>query len=122
MTLLGNILWIIFGGLVGALLWIFFGIILSITIIGIPYGRQCFKMARLQLMPFGREVVDEGTSSLGLLANLLWIVLFGWELALANLISALFFALTIIGLPFARQNLKLARLSLMPFGKRIRKI
>ncbi len=121
MSIIGNIIWLIFGGLIEAIGWFIFGIIWSITIIGIPYGIQCFKMAKLQLLPFGREVVDEGTTTLGFIANIIWIIFFGWELALLNLISALFFTITIIGIPFAKQNLKLAKLSLMPFGKRIQK-
>ena len=121
MTLIGNIIWIIFGGLIEAIGWLFAGIIWSITIIGIPVGKQCFKMAKLQLAPFGKEVVDNGSSSFGMIANIIWIIFFGWELALVNLISALFFTITIIGIPFAKQNLKLAKVSFMPFGKDIRK-
>lgn len=117
MTLLGNIIWFIFGGFIEAVLWVFFGIIWSITIIGIPVGKQCFKMAKMQIAPFGKEVVEKKRSSLGLIANIIWILFFGWELALVNLISALIFAVTIIGIPFAKQSLKLAYLSLMPFGK-----
>ncbi|MCC3144790.1 YccF domain-containing protein [Halanaerobium sp. Z-7514] len=119
MTLLGNIIWFIFGGFIEAVLWVFFGIIWSITIIGIPVGKQCFKMAKMQIAPFGKEVVEKKRSSLGMIANIIWIIFFGWELALVNLISALIFAVTIIGIPFAKQSLKLAYLSLMPFGKDI---
>ncbi|MGM0370013.1 MAG: YccF domain-containing protein [Bacillota bacterium] len=119
MRLLGNIIWFIFGGLIEGLLWLFFGLLCSITIIGIPIGKQCFKIAGMQFAPFGKQVVDKNNSSLGLIANIVWVVLFGWELALANLISALIFAVTIIGLPFAKQSLKLAHVSLMPFGKEI---
>lgn len=122
MSLIGNIIWIIFGGFIEAIGWLIAGIIWSITIIGLPVGKQCFKMAKLQLAPFGKEIVDEGTSSLGMIANIIWVIFFGWEIALANLISALFFTITIIGIPFAKQNLKLARVSLMPFGKDIKKI
>lgn len=119
MTLLGNIIWFVFGGFIEAVLWVFFGIIWSITIIGIPVGKQCFKMAKMQIAPFGKEVVEKKRSSLGMIANIIWIIFFGWELALVNLISALIFAVTIIGIPFAKQSLKLAYLSLMPFGKDI---
>ncbi|MFW5976693.1 MAG: YccF domain-containing protein, partial [Bacillota bacterium] len=122
MTLLGNIIWFIFGGFFEALGWWFFGILWYISIIGIPVGRQCFKMARLQLAPFGKEVVDRGSSPLGLIANIIWVIFFGWELALANLISAAIFAITIIGIPFAKQSLKLALVSFMPFGKEIEKV
>ena len=119
MSTLGNIIWIIFGGLFGAIGWVISGFICCITIIGIPFGKQCFKMAKLQLAPFGREVRNSKLGTMGLIGNLLWIIFLGWELALANLVSALIFAITIVGLPFAAQSLKLARLSLMPFGKEI---
>lgn len=122
MTLLGNIIWFIFGGLIQAFFWFLFGLLWSITIIGIPVGKQCFKMAKMQLAPFGKEIVEKNNSSVSLIANILWIILFGWELAIANLTAALFFGITIIGIPFAKQNLKLAYLSLMPFGKDIRKV
>lgn len=119
MTFIGNIIWFIFGGFIHSLGWFLSGILWSITIIGIPYGTQCFKMARLQLAPFGKEVVDRGTTPLNFIANIIWIVFFGWELALANLLSALIFAITIIGIPFAKQSFKLAVLSFMPFGKSV---
>lgn len=120
MTFIGNIIWFVFGGFIHALGWFLSGVLWSITIIGIPYGRQCFKMAKLQLAPFGKKVVDEkGGSPFYFIANIIWIIFFGWELALANLISALLFAITIIGIPFAKQSLKLAVLSFMPFGKRV---
>jgi uncharacterized membrane protein YccF (DUF307 family) len=122
MSLLGNIIWFIFGGFIEAVTWWFFGIICYITIIGIPVGKQCFKMAKMQLAPFGKEIVEKDSSPIGLIANIIWILLFGWELAVINLVSALIFAVTIIGIPFAKQSLKLAYLSLMPFGKDIRKI
>lgn len=121
MSLLGNIIWFIFGGFIEAVTWWFFGLICYITIIGIPVGKQCFKMARMQLAPFGKEIVEKDNSAVGLIANIVWILLFGWELAVINLVSALIFAVTIIGIPFAKQSLKLAYLSLMPFGKDIRK-
>ena len=121
MSLLGNIIWFIFGGFIQAIGWYLAGIICYITIIGIPAGRQCFKLAKLQLAPFGKKVVNKGDnhSPLGLLANVLWLIFFGWELFLANITAALFFAITIIGIPFAMQSFKLAKLSLFPFGKDI---
>lgn len=119
MSLLGNLLWIIFGGLLSAIGWVIDGLICCITIVGIPFGMQCFKMAQLQLAPFGKNVRDKGVGVGGLLGNILWIVFLGWELCLANLVSALIFAITIIGIPFAIQSMKMAKLSLMPFGKYI---
>jgi len=122
MTLLGNIIWFIFGGLFHAIGWWFAGLLWSITIIGIPVGKQCFKLAKMQLAPFGKKVVEKNNSSIGLIANIIWIIVFGWELAFANLVSAFVFGITIIGIPFAKQSLKLAYLSLMPFGKDIEKV
>lgn len=119
MSLIGNIIWIIFGGLFEAIGWVIAGIILSITIIGIPFGLQCFKIAGVQLAPFGKEIVNVNNNGTNLIMNIIWIIFFGWEIALMNLISALIFAITIIGLPFAKQNLKLAKVSLFPFGKEI---
>ena len=119
MSCLGNIIWIIFGGFFNALGWVFIGGLWIITIVGIPIGIQCFKMARLQLAPFGKEIVTKNDSSTNLLLNILWIIFGGFELCIANLISAFFLCITIIGIPFAIQSLKLAKLSLMPFGKEI---
>ena len=108
MSCLGNIIWIIFGGLIGAIGWCFIGIIWCITIIGIPVGMQCFKMARLQLAPFGKEVVTVSDSSGNLLMNILWLIFGGLELCI-----------TIVGIPFAAQSFKMAKLALMPFGKEV---
>jgi len=118
MRLIGNLIWFIFGGFLHSLLWALWGILLCITVIGIPVGIQCFKLAGLQLAPFGKRV-EYRPGPLGFLANILWILFCGWELALANLVSAAFFAVTIVGIPFALQSLKLAQLSLMPFGAEI---
>ena len=119
MSCLGNIIWIIVGGFFNALGWLFIGCLWSVTIVGIPIGIQCFKMARLQLAPFGKEIVTKNDSSTNLLLNILWIIFGGFELCIANLISAFFLCITIIGIPFAMQSLKLAKLSLMPFGKEV---
>ncbi|WP_050613959.1 YccF domain-containing protein [Bacillus testis] len=120
MGCLGNILWFIFGGFVNAIGWFLIGLLWCITIIGIPVGLQCFKMAKLQLAPFGKEIVtvDNGLGSL--LLNILWLIFGGIPLAIANLMSTLILAITIIGIPFALQSLKMAQLSLMPFGKEVR--
>jgi uncharacterized membrane protein YccF (DUF307 family) len=119
MSCLGNLIWIIFGGLINALGWIGFGLLWCITIVGIPIGLQCFKMAKLQFAPFGKEVINKNDSGFNLILNILWIIFGGFELCLANLISALFLCITIIGIPFAKQSLKLAKLSLMPFGTEV---
>lgn len=120
MSCLGNIIWCIFGGFINAIGWFFTGLIWCITIIGIPVGLQCFKMASLQLAPFGKEVVETNSGIESFFLNILWIIFGGLELCLANLISALLLCITIVGIPFAAQSLKLAKLSLMPFGKEIR--
>ncbi len=119
MSCLGNLIWFICGGFINSLMWCFFGILWCITIIGIPVGVQCFKLARLQFAPFGKEVITVNSSTGTFLLNILWLIFGGLELALANLVSAFFLTMTIIGIPFALQALKLAKLSLMPFGKDI---
>ncbi|BAK95458.1 YccF domain-containing protein [Tetragenococcus halophilus] len=118
MNLLGNLIWFIFGGLFGGLCWLFAALLWSITIIGIPVGLQCFKLATMSFWPFGKEVIyyNSGTS---LLLNIIWLLLSGLPLAISHLISAFFLCITIIGIPFARQSFKLARLALMPFGAQI---
>ncbi|WP_042351902.1 YccF domain-containing protein [Bacillus massiliigorillae] len=120
MSCLGNILWFIFGGFFNALGWLLIGGLWCITIVGIPVGLQCFKMAKLQLAPFGKDIVTVNNGFGSLLLNILWIVFGGLALAIANLVSALLLAITIIGIPFALQSLKMAQLSLMPFGKEVR--
>jgi len=120
MGCLGNIIWFLLGGFFNALGWLFIGLLWCITIIGIPVGLQCFKMAQLQLAPFGKEIVTVDNGAGSLLLNILWLIFGGIALALANLLSALLLAITIIGIPFAVQCLKMAKLSLMPFGKEVR--
>ena len=106
---LGNILWILFGGLLSALCWFLAGCVCCITIIGIPVGLQCFKFAKLALCPFG-----------SVLLNVLWILLCGIELAVASAMMGIICCLTIIGIPFGLQHFKFAALALMPFGAEIR--
>ncbi|MCG8418004.1 MAG: YccF domain-containing protein [Proteobacteria bacterium] len=123
MSLIGNILWIIFcGGLITCLQYLVGGIILCLTIIGIPFGIQCLKLAGLALLPFGRDVVPAESASgcLALFMNILWLVVAGIWIALTHLGFALACAITIIGIPFAIQHFKLAYLGLLPFGKEIR--
>ncbi|GAA0180350.1 YccF domain-containing protein [Clostridium sediminicola] len=119
MSILGNLIWIIFGGLIASIGWFLAGVLCCLTIIGIPFGKQCFKLALLQLAPFGKEVRSTNFGAMGLIGNIIWIVFFGWELCLANLGSAIIFAITIVGIPFSLQSLKLAKLSLIPFGSEI---
>lgn len=119
MSTIGNIVWLIFGGLITALGYIFGGLLLCITIVGIPFGLQSVKIGIATLTPFGKEVVelDSANSTSRVLFNLLWIVLFGWGIALAHLLSAAILTITIVGIPFAKQHIKLIPLSLFPFGR-----
>lgn len=119
MKLIGNILWFIFGGVFQGLSWFGIGILWCITIIGIPVGLQCFKLARLQFFPFGKEVVTVDNGGTSFLLNVLWIIFGGLGLAVSNLIAGIILCITIVGIPFGLQAFKLARLSLMPFGKDI---
>ena len=122
MSLLGNLIWIVFGGFFMAIGYLLLGIAYCITIIGIPVGVQLFKMAGLSFWPFGRVVTDKNgqMSFSALLLNVLWIVFGGIEMALSHAMLGLLFCITIIGIPFGKQHFKLAVLALTPFGKEIR--
>jgi uncharacterized membrane protein YccF (DUF307 family) len=123
MSLLLNVLWIVFGGLEMAVAWLIAALIMAITIIGIPWARAALTIALYTLLPFGHTVVSRptgiGAGPVGFLGNLIWLLLAGWWLALGHLIVAVCFAITIIGLPFAWAHLKLAGLALWPVGKDI---
>ena len=119
MKFLGNLLWIIFGGLVSAALWLVLGCLWCVTIIGIPVGLQCFKFAKLCLLPFGKEIVY-GDSTASVLVNIFWLLFGGLELALGFFAVGCFFCVTLIGIPFGLQYFKFAKLSLMPFGATVR--
>jgi len=123
-----NLLWILVGGLWMAVGWIIAAFVMAITIIGLPWTRAAFNIASYTLLPFGQKAVsraeytgrqDIGTGPLGFLGNVLWLVLAGWWLALAHLVTAILLAITIIGIPFAWAHLKLAGLALWPIGKMI---
>ena len=122
MSTIGNIVWIVFGGFLIALMYLVGSFLLFITIIGIPFGLQTMKLAGVALFPFGREVVrtDSSAGCLSILMNVLWILLAGLEIPLTHLFFALLFGVTIIGIPFAVQHIKLAGLALVPFGSEIR--
>lgn len=124
MSTLGNIVFFLFGGFVIFLGYVLGGILLCLTIVGIPFGYQCFKIAGGVLTPFGREVVptDPPGGTLSVIMNILWIILPGLELAIMHLFLALFFALTIVGIPLAAQHLKLVKVALLPFGHQISEI
>lgn len=118
MTLLGNILWFLFGGFLSGLFWLISGLLCCITIIGIPYGVQCFKFASLSFCPFGKELRNGG-GAVSTLANIIWLLFFGVWMSLSNLIFGLLWCCTIVGIPFGRQFFKIARLALTPFGTEI---
>lgn len=121
MNLLGNLIWLLFGGFLAALGYFVMGFVFCITIIGIPFGIQCFKIGFFTLMPFGKKVITKTSSGgcLSLLFNIIWIVSGGLYTACVHFVFAILLFITIIGIPFGRQHLKLVELTLMPFGKDI---
>jgi uncharacterized membrane protein YccF (DUF307 family) len=121
MNFFGNIIWLIFGGLLAALGYIIGGVVLCITIIGVPWGLECFKLAGLVLSPFGKRVVSDSNAMgcLNIFCNLVWIVCGGLYTAIVHIVMGAILCLTVIGLPWGKQHFKLVEISLMPFGKRI---
>ena len=120
MRLLLNLIWVVFGGLWLWLLYMAAGLLAVITIVGIPFGLAAFRIGWFALWPFGRTVVEHpGAGVASTLGNVLWVVFFGWWLALGHITSAIAQAATIVGIPLALGNLKLIPVSLFPLGKRI---
>ena len=115
---IGNILWFVFGGFFSGLAWWVSGLLWCITIIGIPYGKQCFKFASLSFSPFGKEVVYGG-GPFSTIANVIWLFLNGIPMALGNCEFGLLWCITIVGIPFGQQFFKIAKLALTPFGSQI---
>lgn len=121
MSLIGNIIWIVFGGFIVSLGYILGGLSFIVTIIGIPFGMQSIKLGLAALAPFGTNVKqNENKNSLKTLFDIIWLILFGWEIALGHLLFGLLFAVTIIGLPFAKQHFKLIPVALLPFNKELK--
>ena len=125
MNFILNIIWVLLGGLVMGIAWFLAGLLAAISIVGLPWARACFNIASFSFWPFGREAVprdvltgreDLGTGSLGLIGNIIWLMLFGLWLAIGHLVAAVACGITIIGIPFAFQHVKLAQISLMPIG------
>jgi uncharacterized membrane protein YccF (DUF307 family) len=116
---IGNIIWLLFGGIIAAILWAIAGLLLCVTVIGIPFGVQCFKIALFVLWPFGKEIELGHFGAGGLIFNIIWLVLFGWEFAITHIVIGAIFCVTIIGIPFGLQHFKLAMLGLIPFGAKI---
>lgn len=121
MKFLGNIIWLIFGGLLTAVEYMISSLLMMFTIIGIPFGLQTLKLAFLALWPFGSRVVDNGNSGgcLSIIMNVIWIFIGGFWISLTHLFFGILLCITIIGIPFGRQHFKMAALALTPFGKRI---
>ena len=128
MTLLLNILWFVFGGFLAGLAWLFGALILAITIVGLPWAGAAWRIGMFSFAPFGRQIVDRdlatgrgdlGTGGLGLVLNIVWFLLAGWYIAVAHLTIAVAQAVTIIGIPFAWQHVKLAIAAVAPIGKTI---
>lgn len=121
MNIIGNLVWLIFGGLLSALGYFFGGIILCLTIIGIPWGLQCFKITSLVLWPFGKKVISDSneTGCLSILFNIIWLISGGVYTALVHLVMGILLSLTIVGIPWGQQHFKLIEISLMPFGKKV---
>jgi uncharacterized membrane protein YccF (DUF307 family) len=128
LSLLFNLLWIVFGGLWMAVGWVIAAVLMAITIVGLPWTRAAFNIASYTLLPFGQKAVsrvqyygseDLGTGPLGFIGNIVWLVIAGWWLALGHLITAILLAVTIVGIPFAWAHLKLAGMALWPIGKMI---
>lgn len=116
MTILLNILWLVFGGLEAALAWVVAAVLMALTIIGLPWVPAALRIALYTLLPFGQTVEPGDTGTVSFVGNVVWFLLAGWWLALVHLILAFGLAITIIGLPFAWAHLKLAKLSLAPVG------
>lgn len=128
MRILGNIIWFIFGGIAMGLAWWIFGLIMYITIIGIPWAKASFVIGTFTFFPFGKEAIsreklnrrgDIGTGPLGMIGNVIWFIVAGIWLAIGHIASALLCFITIIGIPFGIQHLKLAGISLFPVGKTV---
>jgi uncharacterized membrane protein YccF (DUF307 family) len=121
MKTIGNIIWLVFGGLITAIEYVIASLLLMVTIIGIPFGLQTLKLAVLALWPFGSQITDNGKSGgcLNLLMNILWLILGGFGICLSHFFFGLLLCITIIGIPFGRQHFKMAGLALTPFGKTI---
>jgi uncharacterized membrane protein YccF (DUF307 family) len=121
LSLIGNIVWIIFGGLFAALGYILGGVSLCLTIIGIPFGWKAIQLGIAAFAPFGKEVVQTrgGSNFLALLFNILWLIVFGWGIALVHIVFGIILTVTIVGIPFGKQHFKLVMLALFPFSYRL---
>ena len=124
MKFLGNILWLVFGGIIIAIIYYIVGLLMCITIIGIPFGVQLFKLGTYALWPFGRDLVNgpNEPGCVSVLMNLIWILCGWWEIAILYFTFGLLFCLTIVGIPWGLQHFKMAIATVFPFGKTIRRV
>ena len=122
LRLLLNVLWFVLGGFVSGTLWLLAGVILAITVVGLPWTPAAFRIAGFSYWPFGKTIVERDTGVTSTVLNVLWLVLAGWWLALHHIVLAAGLAVTIIGIPFAWQHVKLAMLSLVPVGKGVAEV
>ena len=128
MSAIGNLLWFLLGGVIIGLAWWLIGLIAFVSVIGIPWGRACFVIGNFSFFPFGKVAIsrkeltnqeDIGTGGFGTLGNVVWFILAGLWLAIGNVLYAVAFFITIIGIPFGIQHLKLAGIAICPIGKTI---
>lgn len=121
MKLIGNIIWLIFGGLIVSFLYIFAGFLFCITIIGIPFGWQLMKIGTYALLPFGKDMTfaPGEPGCLSLIGNVIWVLCGWWEIALVHAFFGLLFCITIVGIPLGVQHFKIAKNSLIPFGQKV---
>ena len=124
MKFLGNILWLVFCGIIIAIIYYIVGLLMCITIIGIPFGVQLFKLGTYALWPFGRDLVNgpNEPGCVSVLMNLIWILCGWWEIAILHFTFGLLFCLTIVGIPWGLQHFKMAIATVFPFGKTIRRV
>jgi uncharacterized membrane protein YccF (DUF307 family) len=117
MKFFGNLIWLIFGGFIAGIIYIIGGVVLCITIIGIPFGIRAIRFGRSVILPFGKEIKEQkgGNSFLSLVFNVIWMIFFGWEIALTHLVNGIILTITIIGIPFAKKHFQLIPVSLFPF-------
>ena len=122
MKFLGNILWLIFGGIIIAIIYYIVGLLMCISLIGIPFGVQLFKLGTYALWPFGHELVNGSNEPgcLSVMMNLIWILCGWWEIAILHFAFGLLFFVTIVGIPWGLQHFKMAIATVFPFGKEIR--
>jgi len=118
-----NILWVIFGGgFITAIEYVLAGLVCCLTIVGIPFGMQCFKIAGVALFPFGKDITNDKSGAGSFLLNVIWVIFAGIWIFLTHVTLALGLAVTIVGIPFAFQHLKLGMLAFAPFGVRVREL